>query len=119
MNSLKEALGLPNCAPDANGRNQGWCYSSVHAAVRRIFGTVPGEIMAKVTAEIKRANEKHGDFPKDLMLRVCIVAEEMGEVQKAVVNYKLAGASIEDVDKEMIQLAAMALKFLVSRRLDV
>jgi NTP pyrophosphatase (non-canonical NTP hydrolase) len=70
----------------------------------------------RVAAEIRRADEKHGDFPEDLLLRVCIVAEEMGEVQKAVVDYKLAGAPIEDVDTEMVQLAAMAIKFLISRR---
>jgi hypothetical protein len=116
MNSLKDALGMPNCAPDANGRNQGWGYSSIHAAVRQVFGTVPGEIMAKITAEIKRADDKHGSFPEDLLLRVCIVAEEMGEVQKAIVDYKLAGAPIEDVDTEMVHLAAMAIKFLISRR---
>jgi hypothetical protein len=73
---------------------------------------------AIIDAILAAVDEKHWGFTEDLLLCVCIVAEQMGEVQKAIVDYKRIGAPIEEVDTEMVHLAAMAIKFLISRKTE-
>lgn len=75
---------------------------------------IPESIRYEIEAELERADENHGDFPGSIELQVAIVAEEMGEVHKALVDNRLSGKPIEEVYKEMVQVAAMAIKFLMS-----
>jgi len=90
-----------------------------------------------VTAELQRAETKHPTWPENRLRQAAIVAEEGGEVLKAglgIIEFEeqLAGiahhgyevtldhnalASMEEeLVKEAVQTAAMALRFLVNYR---
>jgi hypothetical protein len=77
-------------------------------------------------AELDKAETKHPGWPNDLLHQVMIVSEEMGEVQQATLNYveyaigttwggDLGGLN-DKIDAEMVQVLAMALRFLYHRR---
>jgi hypothetical protein len=88
-----------------------------------------------VELEIDRAESKHPLWPPDLLRQVMVVTEEMGEVQKAALNLteeaeRPLGQEMPefreerlkrmamDMDEEMVQVAAMALRFLYNRRIN-
>ena len=93
--------------------------------IRRIFEQ-------EVLPEILRAVKKHPKWPTDLCRQALIVGEESGELQQAVLNaveYSEAGWDIDfapdrlhynklqnRIDEEAVQVAAMALRFLLGRR---
>ena len=74
------------------------------------------QIIKDVFAELKRAEEKFPGFPKDPIHAACVLAEENGELQKAVLQWTYEKCSVMDVRAEAIQVAAMALRFLFSLR---
>ena len=61
---------------------------------------------------MKRAEEKHPAWPTDLFEQVAILNEEAGEVTKAVLHYKREGGTLNDVQEELIQTAAMCMRML-------
>jgi len=65
-----------------------------------------------IDAELKRAKKKHPDFPTDIFKQLAIMQEEAGEVTKAVNEYGLFGADLQDVKDELIQTAAMCMRML-------
>ena len=67
---------------------------------------------APIDAELKRAKEKHPDYPQNIFEQVAIMNEEAGEVTKAVLHYKREGGSLQDVKDELIQTAAMCMRML-------
>ncbi len=82
-------------------------------------------IAHRIFAEIDRAEVKHPMWPSDLAHQVLIVSEEMGEVQKAaleIIEARQRGAfagpdspPFVHLDEEMIQVAAMAIRYLHNR----
>lgn len=87
----------------------------------------------KVLPEMERAEQKHPRWPRDLAHQMLIVNEEAGEVSQACLNLieylgKDFALSIQrdpkrlelelEIDKEMTQVAAMALRFLVHREVS-
>ena len=74
------------------------------------------DILNKINDEIKRAEALHPEWPSDLCEQVLVVSEEMGEAQKAVLQF-VQGEVLtdENIDEEMIQVAAMAVRFLMHR----
>lgn len=74
------------------------------------------EVIEAVKKEMERAERKHGPLPVGLSLRVFIVAEEIGEVFKAVVEFMFNRGTRESIDEEMIQVAATAIRFLMPSR---
>lgn len=73
------------------------------------------ELVTKVFAELRRAEEKFPGFPSDPLHALAIVQEEMGETTKAVLQhiYEPSKSNGDDVEKEAIQMAAMALRFVL------
>jgi NTP pyrophosphatase (non-canonical NTP hydrolase) len=67
---------------------------------------------SEIEAELKRAEKKHPDFPKDMFRQLAIVMEEAGEVPKAVLHYHYEGGSLKDIKDELIQTAAMCMRML-------
>jgi len=67
---------------------------------------------APIDKELKKAELKHPDYPKDMFRQVAIMNEEAGEVTKAVLHYHYENGSLEDVKKELIQTAAMCMRML-------
>ena len=67
-----------------------------------------------IDAELKRAEEKHPDYPKSMFRQLAIMQEEAGEVTKAVLHYHYEDGSIDNIKKELIQTAAMCMRMLNS-----
>lgn len=72
--------------------------------------------IASIQIELQRAVDKYPAWPDDPIHAAAIVAEECGELQKAVLQhtYEPDKASLVDVRDEAIQTAAMVLRFLLS-----
>lgn len=81
-------------------------------------GTVPTleQIFSQVEDEMERAVRKFPTWPTDPLHALAIVQEEMGELQKEVLQfcYEPHKCSPEAITTEAFQLAAMALRFLAS-----
>jgi len=75
--------------------------------------------IAPIFAELERATKKFPTWPTDPLHAFAVVGEEFGECQKEVLQlvYEPHKSSPEEVRKEAIQMAAMALRFVMS--LDV
>lgn len=69
-----------------------------------------------VVAELERAVLKFPEWPDDPVHASLIVAEEAGELHKAVLEctYEPHKCDVGEVEKEAIQTAAMAFRFLAS-----
>jgi len=65
-----------------------------------------------IDAELKRAEKKHPNFPKDMFQQLAIMQEEAGEVTKAVLHYHYENGTLEHVREELIQTAAMCMRML-------
>ena len=74
------------------------------------------EIIEVVKAEIEKATKKFPTWPTDPLHALAVVAEEMGEVQKEILQftYEPWKSTKENIEKEAIQLAAMSIRFLMS-----
>jgi len=73
-------------------------------------------IFGEIAAEMERATVKFPTWPTDALHAVGVVAEEMGELQKEVMQltYEPHKSTPDTVRKEAVQLAAMSLRFLMS-----
>lgn len=73
-------------------------------------------VLAQIEAEIARATAKFPTWPTDPLHAFAVVGEEYGECQKEVLQltYEPHKSSKEAVQKEAVQLAAMAVRFLMS-----
>ena len=70
-----------------------------------------------VLEEVERASTKFPLWPTDPLHAVAIVNEEVGELNKALLQeaYELnEGITQEDIRKEAVQSAAMLIRFIVS-----
>lgn len=66
-----------------------------------------------ILAEVAAARAKHPGWPDaDTLFAAAIVAEESGELMRAAVQHKGEGGSLEACDKEAIQTAAVAIRFI-------
>lgn len=82
----------------------------------RLAPTTGSAVFAEIAAEVERATAKFPTWPTDALHAVGVVAEEMGELQKEVMQltYEPHKSTPETVRKEAVQLAAMSLRFLMS-----
>ncbi len=67
-----------------------------------------------ILAEYRRAKDLHPLWPDDIIHAVAIMCEESGEAIRAALNLQYEDWNIEDVEKELIQTAAMCLRCLVN-----
>ncbi len=69
-----------------------------------------------VAKELAKAEAKHPEWPTDPLHAIAIIGEEFGELTQAVlqVTYEPGKSLITDVQREAVQTAAMALRFLQS-----
>ncbi len=74
------------------------------------------EAFKAVFHEVQRAQKKFPEWPTDPVHAAAIIAEELGELQKAIleVTYEPHKSNRGDVQEEAIQTAAMAIRFLMS-----
>ena len=71
------------------------------------------ELFGDVAAEVLRAEKKFSNWPESPYVALCVLGEEYGELQKAVLHVTEKGADVEDVRSEAVQVAAMAMRFLL------
>lgn len=67
-----------------------------------------------VLEELERAKQLHPKWPLDPLHAAAIIGEEYGEMIQAILQltYEYPKADLEDVRREAVQTAAMALRFL-------
>lgn len=73
-------------------------------------------IYRDILAELSRAIEKFPTWPTDPIHAVAVIAEEVGELQKSVLEsvYEPYKGSREEIRAEAVQAAAMLIRFLYS-----
>ena len=67
-----------------------------------------------ILAEYRRAKDLHPLWPDDIIHAVAIMCKESGEAIRSALNMQYEDWNIEDVEKELIQTAAMCLRCLVN-----
>ena len=74
------------------------------------------EVMSAVYTELERAIAKFPKWPTDPLHALAVLGEEFGELTKDVLqmSYEPSKTTAENVRKEAIQTAAMALRFVAS-----
>ncbi len=71
-----------------------------------------GTIVDEVLKELERAETMHPIFPADTIHQVAIMAEESGEAVRAALQAVYENGDLADVEKEVIQTAAMCFRVL-------
>ena len=72
------------------------------------------DVIATIMTELKRAEKKHPKWPTDNFKRLAIVQEELGETFKALLHLEYEGGTSKEVHDEMVQTAAMTIRFLLN-----
>lgn len=74
------------------------------------------KVIYKVLTELNIAVDKYPTWPTDPLHALAVLGEEFGELTKAVLQnvYEKDKSTHADVEKEAIQTAAMAIRFLIS-----
>lgn len=70
-----------------------------------------------IEKELKKAIEKFPNWSTDPLHAAAVVSEEVGELVKSILEYIYEPAkqvTIQDIENEAIQVAAMALRFVAS-----
>ena len=77
------------------------------------MNTLREKIMDEIFAELHRAETKFPRYPRDPVHAAAIVAEELGELQRAILHwtYERNKGGFDDVRSEALQTAAMGLRF--------
>jgi len=78
------------------------------------------KVLETVLEEVEKATEKFPTWPNDPLHALHVLGEEFGELVKEALQlvYEPNKTNIEEVKKEAIQTAAMALRFLFSLEKD-
>jgi len=71
-------------------------------------------IAESVDSELKSAIRKFPLFPNDIIHAVSIMNEESGESIKAALQLVYEDGAVEDLEKELIQTAAMCFRVLLA-----
>ena len=75
------------------------------------------EVTLMIAEEVERASRIHPRWPKDPIHAMAVLGEEYGELNKAILQYIYEPhkeVTLEDIEEEAIQTAAMAIRFLVN-----
>lgn len=73
---------------------------------------INNEILISISKELDSAKAKHPHWPEDIIHAAAIVAEESGELIRAALQFKYENKNLFETEKEAIQTAAMAIRFL-------
>jgi NTP pyrophosphatase (non-canonical NTP hydrolase) len=68
--------------------------------------------IALILKERLRQTAQWGEQNHDLPTWLCILTEEVGELSEAILHQKFGGPAAENVVKETVQIAAVALQML-------
>jgi NTP pyrophosphatase (non-canonical NTP hydrolase) len=70
------------------------------------------QVIKKIVLEYNEAKNKHPEWPTDPIHASAIVAEEAGELTRATLQHTYENGRLEDAEKEAIQVAVTAIRFL-------
>lgn len=70
------------------------------------------KIIIDILNELEKAENKHPDWPLDLIHQVSIMNEEAGEAIRAALQVVYENGKISELKKELIQTAAMCIRVL-------
>ena len=70
------------------------------------------EIFNTILGEYQKAVAKHPNWPTDIIHASAIVSEEAGELTRASLHFTYEDGKLEDAEKEAIQTAVTAIRFL-------
>jgi hypothetical protein len=73
-----------------------------------------GTAITKILAEVRRAEKKFQLFPIDPVHAAAIIVEESGELQQAALQLTYEHGTFDALEKEAVQVGAMAIRFLES-----
>lgn len=73
---------------------------------------VPELIVDAILNEIERAEAKFPGWPSDMVHAAAIVGEESGELTRAALKWTYEGGDIIEAQKEAVQVACTAIRFL-------
>jgi NTP pyrophosphatase (non-canonical NTP hydrolase) len=73
-------------------------------------------ILEEIRQERARQKARWGVQAHDLMTWNAILTEEMGEFSRAVLHERFGGPAADDLEKELVQIAAVAVAILEYRR---
>lgn len=76
---------------------------------------VPFWILNAIVDELKRAEQKHPNWPTDIIHAAAVVGEESGELIQASLQQRYEGGSTFNCTNEAVQVAAMAIRFLKNK----
>lgn len=68
------------------------------------------EIEQNIVVALCHAEDKHPKFPSEPGLAYCILAEEVGEVVKAINDWQHHGGTVENIRHELAQVGAMVIR---------
>ena len=74
-------------------------------------------VLDAILAELRRAQRKFPEWPADPLHACAILQEEVGELTRAILHavYEPSKGGPKDVEDEALQVAAMAIRFLLGR----
>ena len=74
------------------------------------------QCISEIQSELDKAVSKFPTWPTDPFHASCVIGEELGELTQAILQttYEPDKSNIDDVRKEAIQTATMAIRFLLS-----
>ena len=72
------------------------------------------EVATQFIKELRQAERFYPNWPIDVIHRQAILAEEVGELTRTCLDFEGYQGDLEDVRKEVIQVGAMAFRFLIS-----
>lgn len=73
----------------------------------------------RITAELARAVKKFPTWPTDPLHALAVLGEEFGELTKVMLQHTYEqhkGVTLQDIEEEAIQTAAMAIRLVLSLR---
>ena len=70
------------------------------------------QILEAVDRELENARRKFSFWPEDKIHAAAICAEEAGELVRATLKYTYEQGSLEECNKEAMQMIAMGFRFL-------
>lgn len=70
------------------------------------------DILIAISDEMRKAIEKHPQWPGDIIHAAAIVNEEAGELTRAALQFTYQEGRIEEVQKEAMQTAVTAIRLL-------
>lgn len=73
---------------------------------------IPLWIILNIVAELQRAEQKHPQWPTDIIHAAAVVGEESGELTQAALQYHYENGGMATCQVEAIHVAVTAIRFL-------